>query len=123
MNHLPVNPGNVGGLFIDLNTITAGAMMLIMNIAGNQIVNDLTPYQREVLQNPWFRRLAMFALFFMATRNLWIAFGLTFVSVIFLQVFLNETSRYYLFKRTGQYGETRGIGTQAYEMFQGFQSK
>jgi hypothetical protein len=116
-----MNTGGIGGLgLFDTTSITAGAMMLIMNIAGNQIVNDLTPYQREVLQNPWFRRLTMFALFFMATRNLWIALGLTIVAVILLQYFLNEHSKLYLFKRMETHGESRGIGTKAYELFQGF---
>jgi hypothetical protein len=119
-----IPPGvSLGYGFLDMNTITVGTMMLIMNIAGNQIVNDLTPYQREVLQNTWFRRLAMFALFFMATRSLLIALILTVISVILLQFFLNETSRWYLFKRMNPHGESRGIGTHAYEMFQGMREK
>jgi hypothetical protein len=81
-------------------TGTAALMMLLMNLAGSQISAGLTPYQKKTLQSPWVRWIAIYAIFFVGTRNPWMAFLLGSGAILLLDFLLNETSRLYLFRRT-----------------------
>ena len=81
-------------------TGTAAIMMLLMNLAGSQISAGLTPLQKKTLQSPWIRYVAIYAIFFVGTRNPWLTLLIGSATILILDVFLNESSRYFLFRRT-----------------------
>jgi len=98
------------------STATLAAMLLITNIAGGQIANGLTSYQKQILQSWYVRWLAIVAIFYVAFNNLIYATLLATGAILLLEFFLNENSRFYLFRRN-ENGRLKMIGTSALEYF------
>jgi hypothetical protein len=95
--NVAMNP--IESFFATMNTNTyfIGMMMLILNLGGRHLATSLTPEQDKFLQNPWIRRILLFVVIFVATRNIFTAFWLS-ISIIFLLAYLtNESSRLYMF--------------------------
>ena len=59
---------------------------------------SVTPAQEAFLQNILFRPLLLFAIMFIGTRNLVVAFWLTMAIIIVMHYLLNEESDWYLLK-------------------------
>lgn len=97
-------------------TATLAAMLLITNIAGGQIANGLTAYQKQILQSWYIRWLAIFAVFYVGFNNLLNAGLLATGAIIMLEFFLNENSRFYLFRRN-ENGRLKMVGSNALEYF------
>jgi hypothetical protein len=95
-----------------VSTATLASMVLIANIAGGQIIEGLTDYQKSTLQSKYVRWIAIFAVLFATLGNLLTTAIVTFFVVILMDFLLNETSRYYLFRRHEQ-GMIKTIGTDA----------
>lgn len=95
-----------------ISTATLASMVLIANIAGGQIVEGLTDYQKSILQSKHTRWIAIFAILFAAFGNILTTAIVTFFVIIFMDFLLNENSRYYLFRRHEQ-GKIKTIGTDA----------
>jgi hypothetical protein len=62
------------------------------------MVLSVTPAQEAFLQNIIFRPLLLFAIMFIGTRNMVVAFWLTLVIMVALQYLLNEQSDWYLLR-------------------------
>ena len=94
-----MNP--IEGFFASLNTNTyfIGLMMLILNLGGRHLATSLTAEQDKFLQNPWLRRILLFVVIFVATRNVFTAFWLSISIIVFLAYLTNESSRLYIFGR------------------------
>lgn len=95
-----------------VSAATLASMILIANIAGGQIVEGLTDYQKSVLRSKYIRWVAIYAILYAAFGNFLLTAVITFFVVIVLDYLLNETSRYYLFRRHDQ-GEIKTIGSDA----------
>lgn len=91
------------------NPYFIGLMMLLLNLGGRFISLEVTKQQEQFLQLPWVRRVLIFTVLFVATRNLWVAFWMTLVVVLFLGYLFNENSALCLFGRGGQ-GSCAGSG-------------
>lgn len=103
------------------NPYFIGLMMLILNLGGRFISLEVTKQQEQFLQLPWVRRVLIFTVLFVATRNLWVAFWMTLIVVLFLGYLFNENSALCLFGRGGKAGascssEAGGAGTNGGEM-------
>ena len=83
-----------------------GMMMLLLNLGGRFISLEVTKQQEQFLQRPWVRRLLIFTVLFVATRNLWVAFWATLVVILLLGYLFNENSALCLFGSGGQQGST-----------------
>ena len=59
------------------NPYFIGLMMLILNLGGRFISLEVTKKQEQFLQLPWVRRVLIFTVLFVATRNIWVAFWIT----------------------------------------------
>lgn len=94
---------------------TLASMVLIANIAGGQIIEGLTDYQKSVLRSKYVRWIAIYAVLFAALGNFLLTGVITFFVVIILDYLLNENSRYYLFRRHEQ-GRVKTIGSDAAEL-------
>jgi hypothetical protein len=99
ITNTPMNP--IEGFFAGLNTNTyfIGLMMLVLNLGGRHLATSLTAEQDKFLQNPWFRRILLFVVIFVATRNVFTAFWLSISIIVLLAYLTNESSRLYIFGR------------------------
>jgi hypothetical protein len=59
-----------------------GVAMLLLNLGSRYLVIDLSETQEQLLQNAIVRRFTMFSLFYVATRDLYVALTLTAVFVV-----------------------------------------
>jgi hypothetical protein len=80
------------------NPYFIGLMMLILNLGGRFLALEVTKEQEKFFQHPLIRRILIFVVLFVATRNVWVAFWSTVVIVLFLGYLLNENSALCLFK-------------------------
>lgn len=88
------------------NPYFIGMMMLVLNLGGRFISLEVTKQQEQFLQRPWVRRLLIFTVLFVATRNLWVAFWATLIVILLLGYLFNENSAMCLFGSGGQDGST-----------------
>lgn len=88
------------------NPYFIGIMMLILNLGGRFISLEVTKQQEQFLQHPWVRRVLIFTVLFIATRNLWVAFWTTLTVVLFLGYLFNENSSLCLFGQGGTAGSS-----------------
>jgi hypothetical protein len=86
------------------NPYFIGIMMLLLNLGGRFISLEVTKKQEQFLQHPWIRRILIFTVFFVATRNIWVAFWLTVTVVLFLGYLFNENSALCIFGSGGVSG-------------------
>lgn len=83
---------------INVNPYILGIAYIILNLGGRFMVMSVTPAQEAFLQNIVFRPLLLFAIMFIGTRNMIVAFWLTLVVLMCLHYLLNETSTWYVFR-------------------------
>ena len=88
------------------NPYFIGLMMILLNLGGRFISLEVTKQQEQFLQLPWVRRVLIFTVLFVATRNLWVAFWMTLIVVLFLGYLFNENSAMCLFGKGGGDGST-----------------
>ena len=107
---MPINP--IDGILhvFNNNPYFIGIMMLVLNLGGRFISLEVTKKQEQFLQLPWVRRLLIFTVLFVATRNLWVAFWTTVVVVLLLGYLFNENSALCLFGDGGMSGSTCSEG-------------
>jgi hypothetical protein len=74
-----------------------GFMMLMLNLGGRFIGLELTQGQEKFLQNVWVRRVLIFIVLFMGTRNVLVAFWMWLGVVFLLGYVLNENSSMCIF--------------------------
>lgn len=72
------------------NPYIIGAAYLIINLGGRYLTLELTKQQEAFLANKALRPLLLFAVLFIATRNLAVAFWTTIVVLAIIWVFANE---------------------------------
>ena len=83
-----------------------------LNIASRFLPFEITKGQEQFLNQPIIRRLVIFAIFFVATRNLVTAAWLAFVTILSIGYLFNENSSLYLFGN-GNHGvniPTKSVG-------------
>jgi hypothetical protein len=87
---------------INMNPYLLGLAYILLNLGGRFMVLSVTPAQEAFLQNTVFRPLLLFAIMFIGTRNLVVAFWLTLVILMLLHYLLNENSSWYLLRPWSQ---------------------
>ena len=83
---------------INMNPYLLGLAYIMLNLGGRFMVLSVTPAQEAFLQNIVFRPLLLFAIMFIGTRNLVVAFWMTLAILLVLHYFLNENSSWYLLR-------------------------
>ena len=83
---------------VNMNPYLLGLAYILLNLGGRFMVMSVSPGQERFLQNIVFRPLLLFAIMFIGTRNLIVAFWLTFIVILCLHYLLNEESDWYLLK-------------------------
>ena len=102
---LPINPAPIDPLLaaisdINVNPYILGIAYIVLNLGGRFMTMSLTPGQEQFFQNMVFRPLLLFAIMFIGTRNLVVAFWLTLAILLVLHFLLNENSSWYLLKES-----------------------
>jgi hypothetical protein len=107
-----MNPSQVGGMMpmaispfdailmgINTNPYFIGIMMLILNFGGRFISLEMSKGQEALFTNTWVRRSLIFIIIFVGTRNILVAFIMTFVIILCMGYLFNENSSLCLFKK------------------------
>lgn len=96
--------------------IAAGIFAL--NIGGRMLPMELSRGQEEFLNQSWFRRIVIFMIFFVATRNLITALWISLTVILFIGYLFNENSQLYLFQKNGiKPAETKGLALTTEESY------
>lgn len=66
------------------NKYFIGLMMIMVNIGSRFIIEELNDDQRKFINNPYFRRIVIFSVIFMATRDIITSFIITGFIVLYL---------------------------------------
>ncbi len=75
-----------------------GLMMLTMNLGSRFLGLEMSKGQEAFFSHPWIRSFLIFVVFFIGTRNVWVAFWLAFTAILLLGYLFNENSSLCLFK-------------------------
>lgn len=78
------------------NPYFIGVMMLMLNFGGRFLGMEISKSQEKFFQQPWVRKILIFIVFFIATRNIFVAAFLTLLTTLLFGILLNENSRFYL---------------------------
>lgn len=95
----PMVLGPIDAAVISLNSnpYFIGTMMLLLNLGGRFISLEMSKSQEQFFQNPWVRRLLIFTVLFVGTRNVVVAFWMTLVIILLIGYLFNENSSLCLF--------------------------
>lgn len=80
------------------NPYFIGSMMLLLNLGGRHLATGLTPDQDKFFQNDWFRKILIFVVFFIGTRNIISSLFMSIIFILVVYYLLNDKSSLYLFK-------------------------
>jgi hypothetical protein len=83
---------------INMNPYVLGVAYILLNLGGRFMVLSVSPAQEAFLQNIVFRPLLLFAIMFIGTRNLVVAFWMTIAVLVALHYLFNENSSWYLLR-------------------------
>lgn len=98
MASVPIlNPFDAFVLSLNSNPYFIGLMMLLLNLGGRFIAMEVTKGQEQFFQNPWVRRLLIFTVLFVGTRNVMVAFWSTLIIVLLIGYLFNENSSLCIF--------------------------
>ena len=78
------------------NKYLIGIVMVIINLGARFIVNELNEEQKKLINSKYLRRIIIFLVIFMATRDIVISLVLTVIVILVIFEFFNEDSEYSL---------------------------
>ena len=71
------------------NKYFIGISMILVNIGSRYIIDDLNNEHRNLIRNEYIRKIFVFCVFFMATRDTIISIALTIIFIIFIKELFN----------------------------------
>jgi len=107
---LPIAPLDSALLSLNSNPYFIGIMMLMLNFGGRFLPMEMTRGQEALFQNAWVRRLLIFIIIFVGTRNVLVAFWMSLFIILCIGYLFNENSSLCLFKG-GEEGSTCATST------------
>ncbi len=78
----------------------AGISMLLLNLGSRFLVMEISENQQQLFNNIIFRRLIIFTVFFVATKDIFVSMILTAVFIILVTGLFNENSKYCILKKS-----------------------
>lgn len=76
------------------NKLLWGLSMLLLNIGSRFVVADLGVAHEKILSSQIVKKIIVFSLFFVATRDVIISFVLTLIYIIIIDGILHERSKF-----------------------------
>jgi hypothetical protein len=84
-----------GGIdFLNTNKYFGGIMMLLLNIGGKQISKEISFLQENFLNQQIVRRLLVFVVVFIATKDIKVSFIITILFIILVSGVFHEESKF-----------------------------
>jgi hypothetical protein len=93
----PINPIEAIINSLNTNPYLIGMSMILLNLGGRHLSMGLTQQQDKFFQNMWMRRMMLFVVIFVATRNVFTALWLSIALILVIGYLFNEHSSLYLF--------------------------
>jgi len=81
---------------LNSNKFFSGIVMLILNIGSKYITINLSDSQEDYLKNNVSRQILIFAIVFIATKDIYISITLTAAFLVLSDHLFNEESRFYI---------------------------
>lgn len=72
------------------NKYLLGLIMIIINIGSRFIIEDLTDYQKKLINNHITRKIIIFLIFYITTRDILASITFTVIYILFMSDLLNE---------------------------------
>ena len=66
------------------NKYLLGIIMILINLGARFIVDDLTPEQKKLINNHITRKIVVFLIFYMATKDILASITLTVIYILFM---------------------------------------
>jgi hypothetical protein len=104
----PSGPFEASVATVASSPYTIAVAIFLLNMGGRFLPFELTKGQEAILNQPIFRRLIIFVIFFVATRNLIIALWMSLLSILFIGYLFNENSSLYIFGKRATGKKTPG---------------
>lgn len=79
---------------IGTNKIFVGVAMLIMNMGSRHLLADISPNMESLMKTQLFKKVILFCIVFVATRDIITSLILTFAFSVVVNGILNEKSKY-----------------------------
>ena len=95
---------------INNNKYFYGLMMILLNIGSKYIIMDNSPFQTALLSSKIMRRVVIFTIAFIATRDLIVSLILTASFVIIALNLFNENSKYCILPKSYKFLDTNMDG-------------
>ena len=76
------------------NRILWGVTMLLLNMGSRYVVADLGKFHEAILSNEYFKKIIVFSMFFVATRDVLTAFLLSILYVLLIDGILHEKRKF-----------------------------
>ena len=90
---------NFNEIDLNENKYFIGIMMILVNIGSRFIISELNDEHKEFINNKNLRRLFIFGVFFMATRDISVSLLLTLMFVLFVTELFNENIDFSLIEK------------------------
>ena len=87
---------------------TLAIAIFLLNMGGRFLPFEISKGQENFLNQPLFRRLIIFVIFFVATRNLINAMWMSLITILCIGYLFNENSQYYIFGKATVVKKTVG---------------
>ena len=72
------------------NKYLLGIIMILINLGARFIVDDLTPEQKKLINNHITRKIVVFLIFYMATKDILASITLTVIYILFMSDLIIE---------------------------------
>lgn len=99
--------------FLNESKIFAGCIMLLMNIGGRYILNELPSNADDIFNRPMIRLFIIFSIVFVATKDIKSSILLTLLFILFFKFILDENSKFCILDK-----KTKGVSKT--ELFQAY---
>lgn len=84
---------------LNQSKLFAGMSMILLNLGSRYLIEELSETQEDLMSNKIFRRIILFCVIFIATKDISISLLLTGTFIIFVSGLFNEDSKYCILKK------------------------
>ena len=85
---------------VNASKVVAGVASMAFNFGSRALIGELTPAQQSIFQSPAVKRVVVWCMFFIVTRDILVSAALALVTIVALETLLNEHSRFCLLPGT-----------------------
>ena len=84
---------------LNTNKYLSGLAIIIINLGSKYLGEELSPNQDKLIATSSMRKLVIFVIFFVGTRDIIASLIMTALYILLFRVLFNEESKYYILKK------------------------